>query len=226
MAGQLKGARNPGAGEERGSQPVPAEITEVRRETEDHRHAVASVGRRTTPTLTNEHGNNSMVDTDRITGAAKELGGKVQGAVGDLTGSQRDSLEGRAREAQGTAENLYGQAKDTVRDAAEHVADAARDIGGRVRDTVGDLIGSDDVEDRARRAQGAAADTYDRAERYVRSTGRDAYERAEDAYETGGRSLRRGGREATHQIAEHPVAALIVAGLLGYGLGLLIHGRD
>ncbi|WP_156653236.1 CsbD family protein, partial [Methylobacterium sp. Leaf111] len=55
-----------------------------------------------------------MVDTDRITGAAKELGGKVQGTVGDLTGSKRDSLEGRAREAQGAAETLYGQAKDTV----------------------------------------------------------------------------------------------------------------
>ncbi|WP_156398942.1 CsbD family protein, partial [Methylobacterium sp. Leaf469] len=53
-----------------------------------------------------------MVDTNRITGAAKELGGKVQGAVGDLTGSNRDSVEGRAREAQGAAENLYGQAKD------------------------------------------------------------------------------------------------------------------
>ena len=32
--------------------------------------------------------------------------------------------------------------------------------------------------------------------------------------------------EATSQIAEHPMAALLVAGLLGYGLGLLIHGRD
>ncbi|GJE59590.1 CsbD family protein [Methylobacterium trifolii] len=167
-----------------------------------------------------------MVDTDRITGAAKELGGKVQGAVGDLTGSERDSVEGRAREAQGTAENLYGQAKDRVRDVAEHVADTARDIGGKVRDTVGGLVGSDDVEDRVRRAQGAASDTYERGERYVRSAGREAYDRAEDAYENGGRTLRQGGREATNQIAEHPMAALLVAGLLGYGLGLLIHGRD
>ncbi|WP_210322915.1 CsbD family protein, partial [Methylobacterium bullatum] len=124
------------------------------------------------------------------------------------------------------AENLYGQAKDSVRDAAEHVADTARDIGGRVRDTVGSLIGSDDVEDRARRAQGAAADTYDRAERSVRGAGREAYDRAEDAYENGGRYLRQGGREATDRIAEHPVAALLVAGLLGYGIGLLIHRRD
>ncbi|MCJ2099353.1 CsbD family protein, partial [Methylobacterium sp. E-046] len=42
-----------------------------------------------------------MVDTDRITGAAQALGGKLQGAVGDLTGSRRDSVEGRAREAAG-----------------------------------------------------------------------------------------------------------------------------
>ncbi|MCJ2130719.1 CsbD family protein [Methylobacterium sp. E-045] len=167
-----------------------------------------------------------MVDTDRITGAAKEFGGKVQGTVGDLTGSKRDSVEGRAREAQGAAENLYGQAKDTVRDAAEHVADTARDIGGKVRDTVGNLIGSDDVEDRARRAQGAAGDTNDRAERSVRNAGREAYDYAEDAYENGGNYLRQGGREVTHHVAEHPVAALLVAGLLGYGLGLLIHGRD
>ena len=106
------------------------------------------------------------------------------------------------------------------------MADTAREIGGRVRDTVGNLIDSDDVEDRARRAQGAAGDTYDRAERSVRRAGREAYDRAEDAYETGGRSLRQGGREVSHQVAEHPVAALLVAGLLGYGLGLLIHGRD
>ena len=167
-----------------------------------------------------------MVDTDRITGTAKELGGKVQGAVGDLTGSKRDAVEGRAREAQGTAENLYGQAKDAVRDGVDQVADTARELGGKVRDTVGNLVGSGEVGDRARQAQGAAGETYERAERAVRNAGREAYDQAEDAYENAGDYMRRGGRDVTHQIAEHPVAALLVAGLLGYGLGLLIHGRD
>ena len=78
-----------------------------------------------------------MVDTDRVTGAAKEFVGKAQGAAGDFTGSKNDSVEGRFREAQGSAENLYGQAKDTVRrvsdegghyaeDAYEHAGDYAR----------------------------------------------------------------------------------------------------
>lgn len=46
------------------------------------------------------------MDTNRITGAAKELGGKVQGTLGDITGSKQHSVEGRAREAAGKAENL------------------------------------------------------------------------------------------------------------------------
>jgi uncharacterized protein YjbJ (UPF0337 family) len=141
-----------------------------------------------------------MVDTDRITGAARELGGKVQGAVGDLTGSKRDSLEGRAREAAGQAENLYGRVKDTVRDA-----------GDRVRDAAGDVIGSGTVEDQ-----------YVRAERSVRRATDAAYDYAEDAYEQGGHYLRRGTREVSHQVAEYPLASLLIAGLAGFGLGLLV----
>ena len=115
-----------------------------------------------------------MVDTDRITGAARDLGGKVQSAVGDLTGSRRDSVEGRAREAAGQAENLYGQAKDTVRDVAD-----------------------------------------------------DAYEYAEDAYERGRHVLRRSTRDVSHQVAEYPLASLLIAGLVGFGLGLLVNAtRD
>ncbi len=168
-----------------------------------------------------------MVDTDRITGAAKELGGKVQGTVGDLTGSKRDSAEGRAREAAGQAENLYGQAKDTVRDAAEHVSDTARDIGGRIRDTVGGLVGSDDVEDRARRAQGAAEDHFDRTRRSVRHAADAASDYAEDAYERGGHYLRRGTGSVSHQVAEFPLASLLIAGAVGFGLGLLVNAtRD
>ncbi|CAO4162787.1 CsbD family protein [Methylorubrum aminovorans] len=110
-----------------------------------------------------------MVDTDRITGAAKELGGKVQGAVGDLTGLRSDAVEGRFREAQGSAENLYGQAKDAVRHAAD-----------------------------------------------------DAYEVAEDAYEQGRRYLRGSSREVGEYVSDAPLASLLVAGAIGFGLGLLV----
>jgi uncharacterized protein YjbJ (UPF0337 family) len=161
-----------------------------------------------------------MVDTDRITGAAKEFGGKVQGAVGDLTGSKQDSVEGRAHEAAGKAENLYGQAKDTVRDAAEQVADTARDLGGRIRETVGGIVGSDDIEDRARRAQGAAEDQFDRARHSARRTAGEVSDYAQDAYGRGSRALRHGG--VSGQVAEYPLASLLIAGAVGFGLALLV----
>lgn len=78
-----------------------------------------------------------MVDTDRIVGAAKELGGKVQGAVGDAAGSSRDSAEGRFREAQGRAQDVYGQTKDNLRDVADNVTDYAGDAYDRVTDRGG-----------------------------------------------------------------------------------------
>ena len=67
------------------------------------------------------------MDENRITGAAKELSGKAQGAVGDLTGNHETQARGAANEAQGTAENLYGQAKDAVRDVADQASGMAQD---------------------------------------------------------------------------------------------------
>ncbi|GEP11187.1 CsbD family protein [Methylobacterium gnaphalii] len=106
-----------------------------------------------------------MVVADRVGGAARQLGGKVQDAAGGFAGSDRTSVEGRLREAHGTAEHLYGQAKDAVRHVAEEV--------------------SDQVED-----------AYDQGRRY--------------AWEGHQRSV------------AWPHASLLVAGLLGFGLGLLV----
>jgi uncharacterized protein YjbJ (UPF0337 family) len=61
------------------------------------------------------------MDEDRIVGSAKDIGGKLEGAVGDATGDAKTQASGRAREAAGTAQDLYGQAKD----AARSVGDAA-----------------------------------------------------------------------------------------------------
>jgi uncharacterized protein YjbJ (UPF0337 family) len=108
---------------------------------------------------------NIMVDTNRVTGAARDLAGKAQGALGDLVGSHEDSVKGRLREAQGSAEYLYGQAKDAVRTAADEVSDYA-----------------------------------------------------EDAYDQGKRQL----HEVHERSVEWPHASLLVAGLVGFGLGLLV----
>ncbi len=102
-----------------------------------------------------------MVDTDRITGAAKGLGGRVQGPAGELAGSRRASVAGRACAAQGAAETRHGRAEDTVRHVAEHVADTAH----AVRDRAERLIA--DGRDFARHARKRGTTHRRAAERYA-----------------------------------------------------------
>ena len=78
------------------------------------------------------------MDTDRITGSAKEYAGRVEGAVGEMAGDAKTQASGRAREAAGTVQNLYGQAKDAVRDAGETAAGYAKDVYEHSGDTFRD----------------------------------------------------------------------------------------
>lgn len=56
-----------------------------------------------------------MVDKNSVEGFARDLGGKVQDAVGDAVGDAATQLRGKANQAAGTAQQLYGQATDEVR---------------------------------------------------------------------------------------------------------------
>jgi uncharacterized protein YjbJ (UPF0337 family) len=67
------------------------------------------------------------MDKDRIVGSAKDIAGKVEGAVGDATGDARTQASGRVREATGTVENLYGQAKDAARSVSDAATSYAKD---------------------------------------------------------------------------------------------------
>lgn len=78
------------------------------------------------------------MDTDRITGSAKEYAGRVEGAVGEMAGDAKTQASGRAREAAGSVQNLYGQAKDAARDAADTAASYAKDAYETSGDTFRD----------------------------------------------------------------------------------------
>jgi len=67
------------------------------------------------------------MDKDRITGAAKDAAGKVEGVLGRATGDASTEASGRAREAAGTVQNLYGQAKDAARDIGDTASDYAKE---------------------------------------------------------------------------------------------------
>ncbi|SAL39536.1 CsbD family protein [Caballeronia terrestris] len=54
---------------------------------------------------------------DQVEGAAQNVVGKVQDAVGAITGDASTQVEGKARQALGSLQQSYGQTIDNVRTA-------------------------------------------------------------------------------------------------------------
>ena len=73
------------------------------------------------------------MNEDRLEGAARNLGGKVEQGFGRATGDAKLQAEGKLNEAAGVAQNLYGQAQDAANEAVGAVQDAAREADDRVR---------------------------------------------------------------------------------------------
>ena len=96
---------------------------------------------------------------------------------------------------------------------------------------VGDAVGSarDSAEGRYREAQGRAQETYGQAKDKLRDVADDVTDYAGDAYERvsrqGGAYLRDGRARVEDHVGDNPLLALVIAGAVGYGLALLLHGR-
>jgi uncharacterized protein YjbJ (UPF0337 family) len=56
------------------------------------------------------------MDSDRITGTAKEYAGKVQSTAGDALGDAKTQADGYYQQAAGQAQQAVGQANDYLRD--------------------------------------------------------------------------------------------------------------
>jgi uncharacterized protein YjbJ (UPF0337 family) len=64
---------------------------------------------------------------DRIAGAAKNIGGKVQEGVGSLTGDRSREAKGKAKQVEGAVQEMYGQAKDAATDIASQADEVLRE---------------------------------------------------------------------------------------------------
>ena len=78
------------------------------------------------------------MDEHRVTGAARNAGGRVEEGFGRVTGDTKSEAQGVIDQAQGAAENLYGQAKDAASSAAEGVRQTASSVEDIVRRTIED----------------------------------------------------------------------------------------
>ena len=67
------------------------------------------------------------MNDDRLAGAATNYGGKIEKALGDMTGDAGMQSEGLMDQAKGKAQNLYGSAKDAVDSVLENASPAVRD---------------------------------------------------------------------------------------------------
>ena len=57
-----------------------------------------------------------MPDNDRIEGAAKNIGGKIKEAAGNITGDEKLKAEGKADQLGGKVQNAVGGIKDSLKD--------------------------------------------------------------------------------------------------------------
>lgn len=58
------------------------------------------------------------MDEDRISGTARNVGGKIEEGVGRLAGDSKTQIQGKLDQAAGAAQDLYGQTVDSARDTA------------------------------------------------------------------------------------------------------------
>jgi len=73
------------------------------------------------------------MNEDRIIGATRNMGGKVEEAAGRITGDAKSQGEGVVEQVAGTAQNLYGQAKDAASDVSDTIHQSAKYAQDHIR---------------------------------------------------------------------------------------------
>ena len=73
------------------------------------------------------------MDDNRVSGAAKNFGGKVEEGFGRATGDAKTTIQGQMRQAEGSIQELYGQAVDSAGDTIEAVRQMPASVDDSIR---------------------------------------------------------------------------------------------
>jgi vacuolar-type H+-ATPase subunit H len=128
---------------------------------------------------------------------------RQQGHMGSNTGGGTTTLDqNRTQQQSGTTANqAMEQAKTTANQAMEQAKTMARNIGDQAAAAAADPTATaQELARRAREQAGAAGDVL---------------------YRQG----QRAGEYLTQNVNEYPLTALLIAGMIGYGLAYLVHSQ-
>jgi uncharacterized protein YjbJ (UPF0337 family) len=139
------------------------------------------------------------MDENRIKGAVRNVEGKVEEAVGGLTGDTRTKLEGKLDQGAGKVQGAFGKAID--------------DLGGGA------------IADRAASFVEKATAVGENAASAVQEAAQKAGAQASDFGERLYDDSRRAGQSIGRAIEEQPLAAVLVAAALGYVIAYVMHRR-
>jgi uncharacterized protein YjbJ (UPF0337 family) len=76
------------------------------------------------------------MDENRVSGTARNVGGKIEEGFGRATGDVKSQAEGKLKQAQGAVQDAYGQARDMAADAAETMREQASTFEDALRSTI------------------------------------------------------------------------------------------
>jgi uncharacterized protein YjbJ (UPF0337 family) len=63
-----------------------------------------------------DHRKDKGVDSDRVEGSLKKMGGNLKEGAGNILGDEKLKREGQSDQAEGKLQNAWGGAKDAVRE--------------------------------------------------------------------------------------------------------------
>lgn len=109
----------------------------------------------------------------------------------------------------------------------DRIAGAAKDVVGKAESAAGRILSDkqSQVSGLYDQAAGKVQDTYGRAKDAVRDAAADAPEYMERALDAGQHYYEEGSKALSRGVEERPFVALLTAGIVGYVLGWMIHGR-
>lgn len=80
------------------------------------------------------------MDENRFEGAARTVGGKVEGMAGKVLGDQKLQADGAVDKVAGKAQRTYGEAADTVRETVGNASDKLRQASGEYGSQILDQV--------------------------------------------------------------------------------------